>query len=247
MNPEYVAPVEVDEDITDPTERFIVKVSDFKQSLGLWYQLVALRILPFVLFIIPVNVVIGRFNGYFMTRFLTDVNPYGTIMLVMWIVAMIVFLAATIFVPKLATVFEFVIGITYLYFAFKHQLFTNLLGLSLLIVMIVFLLVKLVFLVFEIIKLRAFKDDKLNNIERDESGRVVREAGGEVFFTQVNDNVEGQDAISVSDDDVYFATNEVDESEPIVQSDDQVVFAGKDEYENKDGSISASDNDFFFG
>ena len=92
------------------------------------------------------------------------------------------FVSLTVFAPKAATIFEFIIGGIYLFLTFKHHLFNTLLGYSVLICLIIFLLAKLVFLVFEIIRLRTFADDKKKHIERDISGRVVKAVSEEVFF-----------------------------------------------------------------
>ena len=236
---EYVKPTE-DEIISDPVERFLVKLNDFKQSMGLWYSLFAHRIFPFLLYIIPVNVVLGRVNGYVQSRFLPDIYLNGTPLLVMWIIVMAVFLAVAIFAPKAATVIEFAIGFGYLFFAFKHHLFRNALGYSVLIGMIVFLLIKLVFLVFEIIRLKKFAGDKKNRIERDESGRVVRTVEEDVYFTKVT-NSEAE--LHTVEDDVVFSDS-TDEELTAPVTDDNVYFIRNDKNEN---DIPMSDDDFFFG
>ena len=52
---DYVESTE-NEIITDSKERFVIKVDDLKQSMGPWYSVFAVIILPFLLYIIPVNV-----------------------------------------------------------------------------------------------------------------------------------------------------------------------------------------------
>ncbi len=232
-----------DEIITDPTERFIVKVNDFKHSMGLWYSLIGQRILPFLLFIIPVNVIMGRVDK-FIYRFYS-VNLNVAFLYAMWITIMLAFLAVTIFAPKAASVIEFVFGITYLVLAFHYHMFHNALGYALLFSVILFLLVKLVFLVFKIIQLRAFADDKKNNIERDASGRVVHAVNDEVFFTE-EDNAEEQRAVVASDDDVYYTEENVSEYESAsVASDDNVYYTEENlsEYES---ATDASNEDVYY-
>ena len=235
---DYVESTE-NEIITDSKERFVIKVDDLKQSMGPWYSVFAVIILPFLLYIIPVNVVLGRLNFFVMGRLMPGVDLNGTPLLVMWIVVMLGFLAAAVFAPKVATVIEFILGFGYLFFAFRHHLFTNLLGYSVLIGMIIFLLVKLVFLVFALIRIKTFsKDDK--TIERDESGRVVRAVEEEEYFT-ANDNED--EGIPISDDEVFFAANDENEQNAPV-SDDDFFFVTNDENEQ---NTPVSDDDFFFG
>lgn len=216
---DLVRPVE-NENITDPTERFIIEVNDFKQSAGYWYSILALRILPFLLYILPVNVVLGRINGFLQSRFLPDVELNKTPLLVMWIVVMAGFLAVVILSPKAATVVEFIIGFAYLFLTFRHHLFGSILGNVVLTGMIIFLLVKLVFFVFNLISIKKFSQDE-QNIERDESGRAVRAVEEDVYFSKENDS---------------------DPSTPVVE--DEVFFSNNDENEN---NTPEADNDFIFG
>ena len=171
---------QIDNNLSD-TEQFIIKINDIKTNMGMWYSLFLRRILPFLIYIIPMNVVLensyNTINRYYPNDFIN-----GTFLYVSWIAAMVLFLGVAIIAPKAATVIEFVVGFAYLFFAFKYHIFTNALGYSLLIVMILFLLIKLVFLVFEIIRIKTFADDKKNHIERDESGRRVRKSDSDFFF-----------------------------------------------------------------
>lgn len=235
---EFVEPVE-NEVITDSTERFIIGVNDFKQSSGYWYSVFALRILPFLLLILPVNVVLGRISDLIQSRFQLEYNLRGTPLLVMWIIVMGGFLAVSIFAPKSATVFELIIGFAYLFFAFRHHLFGSLLGYFVLIGMIIFLLVKLVFLAFALIgKIKFSADGK--NVERDESGRVVRAVEEDVYYTK-EDVAESE--ITPIEDEVYFSDiNNDEQSVPI--TDNEVYFIKEDK--NADNH-PATDNDFVFG
>ena len=239
---EYVKPNE--NEITDPSERFFVKLNEFKSSSGLWYTLFGQRIVPFLLYIIPMNVIIKRFNQHILTALFPGVNFMGPLMTAMWIVAMLVLLAFLIFLPKVATPLEFALGFAYLFLAFRLHLFNTLLGYGVLIGMIIFLIVKLVFLVFEIKRLRAFADDKKNNIERDESGRIVRAVEENVYLSTGNDELTGP--VPGADNEVYFAKENDDDIHPLVSADDEVVFSNQiDDAESN--SAANIDNDFFFG
>lgn len=210
---------------TEPVgaEKLIISLNDFKQKLGFWYSLFALRILPILLYFIPINVVLEqtylRINRIYPNNIINS-----TFLTVTWIIALLLFAAAAIFVPKVATVIEFVFGFAFLFYVLRYNLLTNILGYSLLIGLIIFLLIKLVFLVFEIIRLKILADDKKKNIERDESGRVVRASDEEVFFTEENTNIENSPN-----------TNE------------EVFFAQSDDNSEAYDETSKADNDFFFG
>ncbi len=237
---------ENNEVITDPTERFIIKLDDIKQSMGLWYSLFALRVIPFMLFIIPINVVLETIYTYVEAHFIPGAHLNGTFLLVTWIISMAVFLALTIFTPRIATIAEFLIGAAYLFIAFREHLFNNILGYSVLIGMMLFLLVKLVFLVFKIIRMRAFADDAKNHIERDESGRVVRKTGEDVFFTKTEDEpAPGEDGVHVAvSDDVFYAKNDDIDTAPSVAADDEFLFVKNDTADEE--RPAPVDNDFFF-
>ncbi len=188
-------------------EKFIIKVDDFKQSMGRWYSIFALRVLPFLIYFIPVAVIVGR-GLSFIERFLPNVDLRGTLTNVVCIVAMLGFLAVSILSPKAATVLELVLGFLYLFFAFRSHLFNTVLGYFVLFSMILFLLVKLVFLVFKLISITAFAGDKKKNIERDESGRIVRETKDNVYYIEEDKKAEGDEYANSEDDDVAYSIDD---------------------------------------
>ena len=204
-------------------EKFVIGINDFKQKLGFWYSLFALRILPVLLYFIPINVVLEqtylRINRIYPNEIINS-----TFLTVTWIIALMLFVTATILIPKAATVIEFVFGFAFLFYVLRYKLLSNILGYSLLLGLIIFLLIKLVFLVFEIIRLNAFADDKKNNIERDESGRVVRASDEEVFYTQEDMTIDNQ-----------------------LKTDDEVFFVQSDDSYDADDETPTADDDFFFG
>lgn len=201
-----------------PTEQFLIKVGDFKLSAGLWYTLFGLRLVPFLLYIVPMNVVLGRaiIN---IDRLFPDLIPLETALLVSWIVAMAGFLALTIFAKKAATVAEFAVGFVYLFFALRHRMFGSTLGLLVLVMMLIFLTVKLVFLVFEIIRRVTFAKDP-EDTERDLTGRITPKTDAEVVYTDVVEDAPAP----VADGDVYY-TDVTDDYEEAVQADGEVVYS----------------------
>lgn len=52
---------QIDNNLSD-TEQFIIKINDIKTNMGMWYSLFLRRILPFLIYIIPMNVVLE--NSY---------------------------------------------------------------------------------------------------------------------------------------------------------------------------------------
>lgn len=227
--------------------RLTYKVFVFEQNAGKWYTLFGRIILPFILFFLPINVICGRLNMLIKSVFNLGFNPKGPALFIMWAIGSLVFLALTIFLPKLATVAEFAIGITYLFIAFRVYLFKSFLGYLVAIGLILFLLVKLVFLVFEIIRKRAFKNDG-KNIERDESGRVIRTVEDNVVFAD-EDSGDNPDGVSPVEDEFYFIREDKNDTPDRVTSSDDEVYFVKDNKEPDDNElmVSETDNDFFFG
>ena len=164
--------------------RTIIRTAyDLKKRLRKWYTVFFKRILPFLLYIIPINIIIARTSDWFVEHYfkgiqdlLSDMrSPY---FLVMWTVLALVFLALLIFAPKAATVIEFMFGFYYIFLAFKYGYF-NPLGIALIIGVAVFLLVKLLFIIVNIMYEITYGHD---DVERGESGRRVRKSDSDFFF-----------------------------------------------------------------
>ena len=259
--------------ISDKTERFIVLMNDIKQVFGAWYTVAALKILPVILYIIPVNVVLARVNFFIMTRFSPDFYWDGPILMIMWALAMVAFILLAILSPKAATVFEFLFGFAYIFFVFKNHLFNTPVGITLLIVMTLFLLVKLFFLVLKIMSKIKFAGDA-KGVERDESGRIVRAVGEDVFFLQGQDRekIDKNRPLATADNDFLFEKTaevhpEINEARAAYDDDffignvnsdtDSTARASYDDdfFFEKDGKskneknvpVAGSDDDFFFG
>ncbi len=164
--------------------RTIIELAyDLKKSLGKWYTVFFRIILPFLIYLIPINIIIARTSDWLVENYLKGIqfilndmrSPY---FLVMWAVVALVFLALLIFAPKAATVMEFVFGIYFIILAIKYN-YVNPLGIALIISVSVFLFFKLLFLIVNIMyKVEYGYDD----VERGESGRRVRKSDSDFFF-----------------------------------------------------------------
>lgn len=164
--------------------RTIIELAyDLKKSLGKWYTVFFRIILPFLIYLIPINIIIARTSDWLVENYLKGIqdllsgmrSPY---FLVMWAVVALVFLALLIFAPKAATVMEFVFGIYFIILAFKYN-YVNPLGIALIISVSVFLFFKLLLLIVNIMyKVEYGSDD----VERGESGRRVRKSDSDFFF-----------------------------------------------------------------
>ena len=164
--------------------RTIIELAyDLKKSLGKWYTVFFKRILPFLLYIIPINVIIARTSDWLVAHYLAGIKDWLSDMrspyfLVTWAVLMLIFLTLLIFAPRAATVVEFVFGIYFIFLAFKFSYF-NPLGIALIIVVALFLFVKLLFLIVNIMYEITYGHD---DVERGESGRRVRKSDSDFFF-----------------------------------------------------------------
>ncbi len=164
--------------------RTIIRTAyDLKKSLGKWYTVFFRIILPFLIYFIPINIIIARTSDWLVENYLKGIqdllsdmrSPY---FLVMWAVLAMIFLALLIFAPKAATVLEFIYGIYFIFLAFRFGYF-NALGIALIIAVAIFLFVKLLFLIVNIMyKVEYGSDD----VERGESGRRVRKSDSDFFF-----------------------------------------------------------------
>lgn len=164
--------------------RTIIELAyDLKKSLGKWYTVFFRIILPFLIYLIPINIIIARTSDWLVENYLKGIqdllsdmrSPY---FLVMWAVVALVFLALLIFAPKAATVMEFVFGIYFIILAFKYN-YVNPLGIALIISVSVFLFFKLLFLIVNIMYRVEYGYD---DVERGESGRRVRKSDSDFFF-----------------------------------------------------------------
>lgn len=164
-------------------ETIIELAYDLKKSLGKWYTVFLRIILPFIIYFLPINIIIARTSDWLVEHYLAGIkdllsdmrSPY---FLVTWAVLAMIFLALLILAPKAATVLEFIYGIYFIFLAFRFGYF-NALGIALIIAVAIFLFVKLLFLIVIIMyKVEYGSDD----VERGESGRRVRHSDSDFFF-----------------------------------------------------------------
>ena len=164
--------------------RTIIRTAyDLKKRLGKWYTVFFKRILPFLLYIIPINIIIARTSDWLVAHYLAGIKDWLSDMrspyfLVTWAVLAMIFLALLILAPKAATVLEFIYGIYFIFLAFRFGYF-NALGIALIIGVAVFLLVKLLFIIVNIMYEITYGHD---DVERGESGRRVRKSDSDFFF-----------------------------------------------------------------
>lgn len=143
---------------------YIDEIDSYKEDMGRWYSWLVRRIIPLLVFIIPLNVVSFRTYEYVATKYLSGIfaTLSGTIGVVIWLVSILIFLAILIFLPRFATFCEFVLGFAFYAFvirsfalaaagAIEKPIITNGLGWFVTITLGIFLFMKLVFLVIEII------------------------------------------------------------------------------------------------
>lgn len=238
--------------INDKTERFIVFMNDFKTALGGWYSILAVRIIPMLLFFVPINVVLARFNHFIQMNFTPDFYWDGPILMAMWALALITLLLFAIFLPKAASVFEFLFGFAYLFFVIRNHLYNTPLGILLFVCMVIFLLIKTFFLVINIMAKVKFAGDGAN-VERDESGRIVRSSEDDVFFVNSSEgeDIESNRPTASADEDFLF-TKTTDSAEPpsdakIATDDDFFFGGGENPNDERATPVAGTDDDFFFG
>ncbi len=132
---------------------YIDEIDSYKEDMGKWYTLFIRRILPFMLFIIPINVLSARVVDYVANKYLagiiSDQDP--AIKIVAWLIELVIFLAFLVFLPRFSTFLEFVLGISYIVCAFKFGWINTGLGYFTIITVTLFVFMKLVFLVIEIL------------------------------------------------------------------------------------------------
>jgi hypothetical protein len=150
---------------------YLDEIDSYKEDMGKWYTVLIRRILPFLIFIIPLNIISMRVYSFTADKFLGGIldSSDRTLGLVLWLVSMIFFLVILIFLPRFGTFCEFVIGPMYIILAFKAGLMKSGLGYFVIITVSIFMFMKLVFLVLEIMYQIVFHDEKTHrNIQSDD-------------------------------------------------------------------------------
>lgn len=162
---------------------YVDEIDCYKEDMGRWYTWFFRRIIPFLVFIIPLNVIAFRSYEYIASRYLRGVleSLSSTVGIVIWLVSLLIFLAILIFLPRFATFCEFVLGITFYAFVFRSfaqfaeglvdkPIITNGFGLFVAITLGIFLFMKLVFLVIEVIYHIVYRGEKEPQAYKDGQG-----------------------------------------------------------------------------
>ncbi len=167
---------------------FLDEIDSYKEDMGKWYSLLIRIILPFLVFLIPMNIVCARVYRSMVSRYLSgilDINDNAA-MIVFWLTCMLIFLAILIFLPRFGTFVEFVLSGVFYYLAItvtyvveidgklvEKALITNGLGYFVVITLSVFMFMKLVFFVFEIMYRIIFHGEKEPKAYKDDANEIV--------------------------------------------------------------------------
>ena len=164
--------------------RTIIELAyDLKKSLGKWYTVFLRIILPFLLYILPINVIVARTSDWMFARLFPGVfdllhSLRAVYFLAVTLFSLLIFLIILIKLPKAASVIEFVFGFFYIFLAIKFGYF-SVAGIILMIALSVFLFFKLLFLIVNIMYDITYGSD---DVERGASGRRVRKSDSDFFF-----------------------------------------------------------------
>ena len=153
---------------------YLDEIDCYKDDMGRWYTLFIRRILPFLIFIVPLNIVCTKIYQSVTARYLSMIlDPAsGAGKIVFWLVTMLIFLAMLIFLPRVATFFEFAVSGVFYYLAFtatyiverngqliEKGLITNGFGYFVIITLSIFMFMKLVFFVLEVMYRIVFRGE----------------------------------------------------------------------------------------
>lgn len=165
---------------------YLDEIDSYKEDMGRWYTVLIRRILPFLIFIVPIIVISDKIVGYVIDRYLYALfgNSFGTLAIVAWMIALLIFLAILIFLPRFATFCEFVITGGFYYLCVKtlidfnnglasKPLISSAFGYTILIALSIFMFMKLVFFVIEVIYRITFHGEKEPKAYKDDSEDLV--------------------------------------------------------------------------
>lgn len=167
---------------------YLDEIDCYKEDMGKWYTLFIRIILPFLLFIIPLNKIAYRGFEVVRNKFLLGIFPESnsTIPLIIWIISCLIFLAFLIFLPRFATFCEFAMASVFYYMAFtvtymvqvdgkwiERGFITNGLGYFVMITLSIFMFMKLVFFVFEVAYRIVFRGEKEPKAYKDDANEIV--------------------------------------------------------------------------
>lgn len=165
---------------------YLDEIDCYKEDMGKWYTIFIRRVIPFLVFFFPINNLAFGLCEYAVKHILGGVFSFEdtTFPLVVFFVSLLLFLLILIFLPRFATVCEFVMGIAFYVLVvvklnqfneglINKPLITNGLGYFVAIALGIFLFMKLVFLVIEIIYMITFRGEHEPRAYRDDEDDVV--------------------------------------------------------------------------
>lgn len=150
---------------------YLDEIDSYKEDMGKWYTVFIRRVLPFLIFVIPLNIIAFRFYSFVADRYLGGIfsSADSTPGFVLWIISVFIFLVILIFLPRFATFCEFILGPMYIVLVFKMgTLLDTGLGYFVFISLSLFMLMKLVFLVLEVMYRIVFRGEKEPRVYHDD-------------------------------------------------------------------------------
>ena len=155
---------------------FLDEIDSYKEDMGKWYTVLFRRILPIILFIMPLFAECKFFYQFVADRYLSGIFSSNdlTPVYVLWPISILFFTVILIFLPRFGTFCEFILGPFYILLAFKMLYINTAFGYFTIISVSVFMFMKLVFLIFEIMYRIVFRGEKAPKVYQGDDDIVFR-------------------------------------------------------------------------
>lgn len=156
---------------------FLDEIDSYKEDMGKWYTVLFRRILPIILFIMPLFAECKFFYQFVADRYLSGIFSSNdlTPVYVLWPISILFFTVILIFLPRFGTFCEFILGPFYILLAFKMSYINTALGYFTIISVSVFMFMKLVFLIFEIMYRIVFHGEQAPKVYQGDDDIVFQE------------------------------------------------------------------------
>lgn len=156
---------------------FLDEIDSYKEDMGKWYTVLFRRILPIILFIMPLFAECKFFYQFVADRYLSGIFSSNdlTPVYVLWPISILFFTVILIFLPRFGTFCEFILGPFYILLAFKMSYINTAFGYFTIISVSVFMFMKLVFLIFEIMYRIVFRGEKAPKVYQGDDDIVFQE------------------------------------------------------------------------
>lgn len=167
-------------------EWYLDEIDCYKEDMGKWYTVFVRRVLPALIFFLPLNNIVKYTYNLLQRNFLGGVLPplNFSILLVAFLIAMLIFIVILIFLPRFATFCEFALAGLFYFYAYRSiawaanglepkALITTGLGYFVSIVLGVFIFMKFVFLVIEIIYMITFRGEHEPKVYHGDENDIV--------------------------------------------------------------------------